>query len=181
MRICVYCASSEAVDPAYKALGRDVGLELAKRGHSLVSGGGRVSAMGEVARAAREGGAHTVGVIPEVLMTVELADADADELIVTTDMRERKHEMDIRSDAFIVLPGGIGTLEELMEIWTSKTLGMHSRPLVVIDPDGGWAPFRALVDDYVERGFARESVKDHITWATTAAEALDAVEKESGS
>lgn len=176
MRICVYCASSEAIDPAYKALAREVGLELAKRGHSLVSGGGCVSAMGELARAAREGGAYTVGVIPEALMTIELADADADELIVTTGMRERKAEMDQRSDAFIVLPGGIGTLEELMEIWTARTLGIHSRPIVVVDPDDGWKSFRDLVEDYIARGFARPSVREHLTWVVTAHQALDAVE-----
>jgi uncharacterized protein (TIGR00730 family) len=176
MRICVYCSSSEAIDPAYKALARDVGLELAKRGHSLVSGGGCVSMMGEVARAVRAGGGHTIGVIPKAVMRVELADADADELIVTEGMRERKAEMDDRADAFIVLPGGIGTLEELMEIWTSRTLGMHARPVVVLDPDGFWAPFRALVDDYVERGFARPSVRDHLTWVSSASEALAAVE-----
>src|SRR5437868_6733429 len=110
--ICVYCSSSDSIDPAYLELAAAVGVRLAADGHSLVSGGGRVSMMGAVARAARAGGAHTVGVIPEHLMPYEVADVDADELLVVQTMRERKQTMDDRSDMFIALPGGIGTLEE---------------------------------------------------------------------
>ena len=176
MRVCVYCASSERIDPSYKELAREVGAMLAARGHSLVSGGGSVSSMGELARAARAGGVHTTGVIPRALMTVELADHDADELIVTGGMRDRKALMDLSSDAFLVLPGGIGTLEEMLEIWTSKTLGMHAKPLVLVDPDGFWEPFRALVDSLVDRGFAPPTVKDHLVWASTAGEAFDLLE-----
>ena len=107
-----------------------VGTELARRGHSLVSGGGDLSMMGAVARAARAGGARTVGVIPEALLAKEVGDRDADELLVVDDMRTRKGLMDERSDAFLALPGGLGTLEELLEVWVARSLGMHAKPVV---------------------------------------------------
>ncbi|MEV4455248.1 LOG family protein [Microbispora sp. NPDC004025] len=176
MFVCVYCSSSQKIDRKYLDLAREVGTELAHRGHGLVSGGAIVSCMGEVARAVRAGGGHTVGVIPQALVDVEIADTDSDELIVTAGMRERKGIMDARSDAFLVLPGGIGTLEELFEIWTSRVLGMHERPLVVLDPWGLYAPLRDLVDGMYEQGFTRPNVFDAISWATTVEEALDMLE-----
>lgn len=153
--ICVYCSSSEQIDPAYPALASAVGTRLAADGHSLVSGGGRVSMMGAVATAARAGGAHTVGVIPSHLVAQEVADTDADELIIVETMRERKRIMDERSDAFFVLPGGIGTLEELFEMWTSAWLGLHAKPVFVLDPDGFYAPLWEYVTQLSERGFVR--------------------------
>jgi uncharacterized protein (TIGR00730 family) len=177
--ICVYCASSERIDPRYIELATDVGTELARRGHSLVSGGGSVSCMGAVARAARAGGAHTVGVIPAALVAMEIADDEADELVVTNDMRERKGEMERRADAFLALPGGLGTLEELFEIWVSRSLGMHDKPLVVLDPDRVYDLLRAQVDDLVLRGFARPAVRDSITWTTEIDEAFAALEAHS--
>jgi uncharacterized protein (TIGR00730 family) len=176
--ICVFCASSERIPKRYVDLAADVGTELARRGHTLVSGGGSVSCMGAVARAARAGGAHTVGVIPEGLLQWEVADEAADELVVTPDMRVRKGEMDRRADAFLTLPGGIGTLEELLEIWTGRVLGMHDKPVVVLDPDGVFAPLRQQVDELIATGFARESVHQAITWATDLHDAFDAVERQ---
>ncbi|MEV1201485.1 LOG family protein [Microbispora rosea] len=176
MFVCVYCSSSQKIDRKYLDLAREVGAELARRGHGLVSGGAIVSCMGEVARAVRDGGGHTVGVIPQALVDIEIADTDSDELIVTPGMRERKGIMDARSDAFLVLPGGIGTLEELFEIWTSRVLGMHERPLVVLDPWGLYGPLRDLVDGMYEQGFTRPNVFDAISWATTVDEALDLLE-----
>src|SRR3954471_19749013 len=174
--ICVFCSSSERIDPAYVKLAGQVGTELAARGHSLVSGGGSVSCMGAVARAARAGGARTVGVIPRALLEWEVADEQADELVVSVDMRSRKGEMDSRADAFLTLPGGLGTLEELLEIWVARTLRMHDKPLVVLDPDGVFAPLREQVDLLVRNGFARESVQDAIVWAVTVTAAFDALE-----
>jgi uncharacterized protein (TIGR00730 family) len=171
--ICVYCASSERIDPRYIELATQVGTELARRGYGLVSGGGSVSCMGAVARAVRAGGGHTTGVIPQALVDMEVADGDADELVVTRDLRERKGEMDSRSDGFLALPGGLGTLDEIFEIWVSRTLGMHDKPLVVLDPDGVFAMMRAQVDDLVLRGFARPAVRDAIHWATEVGEAFD--------
>ncbi|MEU4831482.1 TIGR00730 family Rossman fold protein [Streptosporangium sp. NPDC023615] len=177
MFICVFLASSQRIDKKYLELAEQVGAELARRGHSLVSGGATVSCMGAVARAARAGGAHTVGVIPQVLVDIEIADEESDEMVVTTDMRERKGVMDARSDAFLVLPGGIGTLEELFEIWTARTLGLHDKPLVLLDPWGLYAPLRELVENMEEAGFTRPNVFDAISWATTIEEAFALLEK----
>ena len=174
--ICVYCASSERIDPRYIELATQVGTEIARRGYGLVSGGGSVSCMGAVARAVRAGGGHTTGVIPQALVDMEVADGDADELVVTRDLRERKGEMERRSDGFLALPGGLGTLDEIFEIWVSRTLGMHDLPLVVLDPDGVFAMMRAQVDDLVLRGFARPAVRDAIQWATAVGEAFDLLE-----
>ena len=174
--ICVFCSSSGRIDPSYVELAAAVGTELARRGHSLVSGGGSVSCMGAVARAARAGGAHTVGVIPRVLLEMEVADRDADDLVVTDDMRARKGLMDARSDAFLTLPGGLGTLEELLEIWVSRTLEMHGKPVVVLDPDGLYDPLRTQVDLLVERGFVRDGARDALTWVRSVAEAFDAID-----
>jgi uncharacterized protein (TIGR00730 family) len=174
--ICVFCSSSGRIEPGHLVTAREVGAEIARRGHSLVSGGGRVSCMGAVAQAARAGGARTVGVIPEVLVGMEVADGDSDELVVTPDMRSRKGEMDRRSDAFLCLPGGLGTLEELLEIWVSRTLGVHAKPVVVLDPTDVFAALRSQVDALVEAGFVREEGRAVVRWAHSAAEALDLVE-----
>jgi len=172
----VFCASSERIAPHYVELAAEVGAELARRGHTLITGGGSVSCMGAVARAARAGGAHTIGVIPQALRDAEIADEDADELVVTVDMRSRKGEMDGRADAFLALPGGLGTLEELLEIWVSRVLRMHDKPVVVLDPDGIFEPLREQVNLLVRKGFARPSVDDAIAWATTVPAAFDALE-----
>jgi uncharacterized protein (TIGR00730 family) len=174
--ICVFCASSERIDPRYIELAAEVGSELARRGFDLVSGGGSVSCMGAVARAVRAGGGRTTGVIPQALVDMEVSDGDADELVVTRDMRERKGEMARRSDGFLALPGGLGTLDEIFEIWVTRSLGLHELPLVVLDPDGVFAMMRAQVDDLVLRGFARPAVRDAIYWATEVGEAFDLLE-----
>jgi hypothetical protein len=174
--VCVYCASGTRIDPSYVALAEQVGAELARRGHSLVSGGGQLSMMGAVARGARAGGARTVGVIPTGLLAKEVGDQDADELLVVDDMRSRKGLMDERSDAFLALPGGLGTLEELFEVWVARSLGMHSKPVVALDVDGLYAPLRAQVDLLAERGFVRRPALSVLQWATTVPEALDLVE-----
>jgi uncharacterized protein (TIGR00730 family) len=175
-RICVFCASSERIHPAHVVLARELGHELARRGHDLVSGGGRVSMMGAVARAVRDGGRHTLGVIPQALVGLEVADDDADELVVTADMRERKGRMDAAADAFIALPGGLGTLEELLEVWVSRTLAMHRKPVVVLDPTGVLAGLADLVDKLVAQGFVRPAAAGAAVWAASVTEALDAVE-----
>jgi uncharacterized protein (TIGR00730 family) len=174
--ICVYCASSNRIDPAHVELAAHVGAELARRGHTLVSGGGNLSSMGAVAEAARSGGARTVGVIPSALLEVEVGDRDADELVVVDDMRARKGLMDARSDAFLALPGGLGTLEELLEVWVARSLGMHTKPVVALDVDGLYAPLRAQVELMVERGFVRPPAVDALQWATSVEQALDLIE-----
>ncbi len=174
--VCVFCASSERIDPSYVELAREVGAALGRRGHTLVSGGGALSMMGAVARSARAAGARTVGVIPRALLELEVGDQDADELLVVDDMRTRKGLMDERSDAFLALPGGLGTLEELTEVWTARFLGMHVKPVVGLDVDGLWAPLRAQADLMIERGFLRADSAATLQWASSVEEALDLVE-----
>ena len=153
--ICVFCASSTRIDASYLRLEAEVGARIGKGGHRLVSGGGRVSMMGEVAAAARAHGARTLGVIPQHLVDYEVADTDSDELVVVETMRERKAVMDAHADAFLVLPGGIGTLEEFFEVWTAGSLGMHPKPVIVLDPDGFYTPLWQFVESLIERGFVR--------------------------
>ncbi|MCW2903653.1 MAG: hypothetical protein JWO67_5918 [Streptosporangiaceae bacterium] len=177
LTVCVFCASSSRIEQRYVDLAAEAGTELARRGHSLVTGGAQVSCMGAVARAARAGGARTLGVIPEGLIKDEIADQDNHELVVTPDMRSRKAEMDRRSDAFLVLPGGLGTLEELFEIWTSRVLGMHEKPLVILDPYRLYDPLRELMQHLLEQGFARPKVFDAVGWTASIPEAFDLLEK----
>jgi len=173
--VCVYCASSPKIPERYIELAAHVGREIAARGWGLVSGGGTQSMMGSVARAARAGGATTIGVIPQALMDYEVADHDAAELIVTADMRERKGIMDDRSDAFLCLPGGIGTLEELMEVWTSRHLRMHEKPVVVLDPWGDFTLLRQQIKHWQTVGFVRDHALEQLVWVTTIDEALAAI------
>jgi uncharacterized protein (TIGR00730 family) len=175
-RVCVFCSSSERIHPAHLELAAELGAELARRGHDLVSGGGRVSVMGAVAGAVRAGGRHTLGIIPQALVGLEVADDDADELVLTTDMRERKGAMDAAADAFVALPGGLGTLEELLEVWVAGTLGLHDKPVVVLDPTGVYSALRDLVDKLLVQGFVRPGAEQLAVWTSSVPEALDAVE-----
>jgi uncharacterized protein (TIGR00730 family) len=150
--VCVYCASGPT-HPELLALANDVGAAIADRGWTLVSGGGNVSAMGALATGARAHSGRTIGVIPKSLVHRELADVDADELVVTDTMRERKQVMEDRADAFVVLPGGIGTLEEFFEAWTAGYLGMHDKPLVMLDPFGHYDGLLAWVRGLVDSGY----------------------------
>ena len=172
----MFCSSSERIAPEYIELAAQVGTAIADRGHDLVSGGGRVSMMGAVAAAVRAGGGHTLGVIPEALVAMEVADADADELVVTADMRERKGLMDAAADAFLALPGGLGTIEELSEVWVAATLGMHAKPVVVLDPTGLYAPLHDLVRGLEEGGFLRRSAAEVLVWTEDVDSALAALE-----
>jgi uncharacterized protein (TIGR00730 family) len=174
--ICVFCASSTRIHQRYLDLAASVGTEIAARGHDLVTGGGSVSCMGAVARAVRAGGRRTVGVIPRALVDREVADHASTELLVTADMRERKGLMDARCDAFLALPGGIGTLEEVLEVWVARTLGLHAKPVVVLDPWDTYAPLRAQVDALVQEEFVRPEARDLLVWTSTVGETLDAVE-----
>jgi uncharacterized protein (TIGR00730 family) len=172
--VCVYCASSPTVPVRYLELADAVGRGIAARGWTLVSGGGRVSMMGAVATGARAGGARTVGVIPRSMVQREWADESCDELLVTDTMRERKALLEAHADAFLVLPGGIGTCEELFEVWTAGTLGLHGKPVVVLDPDGHWAGLLDWVAGLVDRGFASRAPLELLTVAVDVTAALEA-------
>jgi uncharacterized protein (TIGR00730 family) len=159
--VCVYCASGPT-DPGLLDLAAEVGEAIADRGWTLVWGGGNVSAMGAVATAARARGGWTVGAIPKMLVHRELADTDADELIVTDTMRERKQVMEDRADAFIALPGGIGTLEELFEAWTGGYLGAHDKPVVLLDPGGHYDGLRAWLFGLVDAGYVSQAAMNRL-------------------
>ncbi|MDT5033854.1 MAG: hypothetical protein QOC94_4025 [Actinoplanes sp.] len=174
--ICVFCASSSTLERRYLDLAARTGKALAARGHTLVSGGGCVGMMGALAVAARAGGAHTLGVIPQALVDLEVADAAADELIVTADMGKRKDLMIERSDAFITLPGGLGTLDELFEVWTTATLDLHSKPIVVLDPDGFYTGLLTWLTRLAETAFVRREALEAITVVTTIPAALDLID-----
>lgn len=174
--VCVFCASSRRSPQRYVDLAAEVGGLLAARGHTLVSGGASIGLMSAVAAAVRTGGGRTVGVIPRALLDLEVADHDSDELQVVADMRTRKGQMDARSDAFLTLPGGIGTLEELLEVWVARSLGLHSKPVVVLDPDGVYDGLRAQVEHLLLLGLVREQAVHDLQWALSAHEALALVE-----
>jgi uncharacterized protein (TIGR00730 family) len=174
--VAVYCASATRIDPSYLALAASVGTAIGERGHVLVTGGGSVAMMGAVGAAARAAGGRTVGVIPRHLVMMEVADHDSDELVLVETMRERKAEMDRRADAFLVLPGGIGTLEEFFEVWTAASLGMHAKPVVVLDPEGFYAPLWAWLEDLEKQGFVRRTALDTLVLARTVEAALTATE-----
>jgi uncharacterized protein (TIGR00730 family) len=176
LSVCVFCSSAGGLPEVYRAAARDLGAELAQRGHRLVYGGGNVGLMGEVARAVHAHGGTVVGVIPQGLVDRELAYDPADELLVTTTMRERKAEMDARADAFVALPGGFGTLEELLEVLTLRQLRLHDRPIVLVNVAGYWDPFLSMVADMVDQGFAPLGEGVLFQVAKTPSEAVDLAE-----
>lgn len=169
----VFCASSTRIEQRWLDLAYAVGMELGRRGLTLVSGGGRVGMMGRLAAGARSGGAHTIGVIPQALVDWEVADTDSDELIVTTDMASRKTLMIEKSDGFLVLPGGLGTLDELFEVWTTATLGIHAKPIVLLDVDDFYAGLRDWLAGLAPSAFARPEAMMMVNIATTIPDALD--------
>ncbi|MGH3665811.1 MAG: TIGR00730 family Rossman fold protein [Egibacteraceae bacterium] len=177
LAVCVYCASSDGVPAHYRTVAADLGRALAAEDWSLVYGGGNVGLMGEVARAALAAGAHVTGVIPHLLADREVALEEVTELIRTETLRDRKRLMDERSDAFIVLPGGIGTLEELVEIVTLKQLGYHDRAVVLLDSAGYWDPVVAQLHRMVDEGFAAPELLQLVDVADDVAEAVVAIRR----
>lgn len=151
--LCVYCGSRPGADPAFAAAARAVGAAIGRRGWRLVYGGGGSGLMGEVADAALAAGARTTGVIPAALMERELGHRGLEELFVVDTMHERKRHMAERSDAFVALPGGIGTLEELFEAWTWLQLGYHVKPVGLLNVAGYYDPLLAFLDRSVVQGF----------------------------
>jgi len=172
MKIAVYCASSTAVPAEALKLGFDLGAQIAKLGHQLVWGGGAISVMGEVARGARAEGGVTIGVIPQKLTNVEFIDNSASEMHVVKDMRERKGLIEKLSDGFIALPGGLGTLEELFEIWVGKYLGFHDKPIAVLDPHGVYGSLRVALDDLTSQKFLKPGVQELVRWCNGIEESL---------
>lgn len=173
MRVCVFCSSSPAIDDKYIRLSSELGAGIGTRNWTLVSGGGRISSMGAVASAARANGAKTIGVIPESLEKIEFADKDSDELHVVKDMRERKGLIEKISDAFIVLPGGPGTLEEFFEIWVGRFLKFHDKPIAILDPFDLYKPLIDLLDHLEAEKFVKPGQRELVFWARNVDEALN--------
>jgi uncharacterized protein (TIGR00730 family) len=155
--VTVFCGSSPGVDPDYAASAKELGEAIAARGMSLVFGGGNVGLMGVVAGAALHAGAHVTGIIPDFLRQREVEFPGLSELIVTDSMHTRKRRLFALADAFVVMPGGLGTFDETVEILTWKQLGRHDKPIILCDVLGWAQPFVRMVEETVARGFARDS------------------------
>ena len=173
--LCVFCGARFGVDPATRKTAARLGALLAREGITLVYGGGGVGLMGLVANAALAGGATVIGVIPQFLLQREAGHPALTKTVVVETMHERKLQMFERSDAFVVLPGGLGTLEEFFEVLSWRTLGLHSKPIVIIDQGGYWEPLAALLRGVVEGGFAERTHLDHVAFVSDLEEVLPAI------
>lgn len=151
--VCVYCGSHEGRNPAYIEAARALGRAFVADGIRLIYGGARIGLMGAIAREMLDAGGEVTGIIPKFLTDLEGTFPDVTDLVVTTDMHDRKQAMFDRADAFVALPGGIGTLEELVEMMTWLQLGQHAKPIVIANIDGFWQPLIDLIDHMVEEGF----------------------------
>lgn len=157
--LCVYCASSDRLEPKYPAMAEAVGREIARQGWALVYGGGKTGLMGAVARGTKSGGGRVIGVIPEFMKERELGFSEADELISVLTMRERKMTMETRADAFLALPGGWGTLEELLEILTLAHLEVLHKPVIVLNHEGYYDDLLRMFERVVEEKFMHATIR----------------------
>lgn len=179
--VCVYCGSSNHVDDSYKKLAHEVGTALARRGLRVVYGGGHVGLMGTMADAALAAGGKVIGIIPEHIRAREVQHKNLTELHVVDSIHTRKRMMVDYSDAFIILPGGFGTLDEAFEVLTWKQLGLHSKPIIIHNVDGFWTPLVALIETIISTGFAPQGMQKFYHVTTNTAEliaALDAPSEE---
>lgn len=156
--ICVFCGSRPGTKPAYEEAAKSIGSRFSANNWRLVYGAGDVGLMGAVARAAQDGGADTFGVIPTHLMQKEVGKTDLTSFVITENMHERKKVMFMNSDAVVILPGGPGTLDEFFEVLTWRQLGLHGKPILVLNVEGFWTPLLDLLQHQVRSGFADESL-----------------------
>lgn len=175
--ICVYCGSGSGNNPAYAQAARSLGRDMANANIGLVYGGGSIGLMGDIARSVIEHGGHVTGIIPEFLSAREIMLRDVQDLVVTKSMHERKQIMFEKSDAFVALPGGIGTLEELVEQLTWAQLGQHNKPVVLADIDGFWSPLLALIEHMREEQFIRAGIEVSFKTVRKAQDILPAIER----
>jgi len=173
--ICVFCGARFGTDPGARTLAAKLGELLAREGMTLVYGGGGVGLMGVMANAALDAGGKVVGVIPRFLLKREAGHPALTETVVVENMHERKLEMFERCEAVVVLPGGIGTLEEFFEVLSWRTLGLHTKPIVIVDQGGYWQPLAALLRGVVEGGFAERTHLDHVAFVSDLKEILPAI------
>ncbi|WP_457943663.1 TIGR00730 family Rossman fold protein [Vreelandella alkaliphila] len=175
-RICVYLGSREGNTPAFRQAANTLGTAIADRGHTLVYGGARIGLMGALANATLDAGGKVIGVMPDHLVEREQAHFGLTELIRVPNMHERKATMAANADAFIALPGGIGTFEELFEIWTWGYLGLHEKPMGLLDTDSFYAPLLTFLDSTVSHGFLAQTTRDMLMDAPTPNQLLAALE-----
>jgi len=173
--VCVFCGSRSGTDPAHAEAARRLGRMIAERGLELVYGGGDIGLMSIVARAALDAGGHVTGVIPRFIMEFEVGNPGITELILVESMHERKRIMFERADSFVTLPGGLGTLDETIEIVTWKQLQQHKKPIVVVDVNGYWKPLRDLVQAVVEGGYGHHGIADLFSVVEGVEQVLDAL------
>ncbi|MFC7331840.1 TIGR00730 family Rossman fold protein [Rhodocista pekingensis] len=173
--VCVYCGSSGQVADTYKQAAHDLGRRIGAAGLRLVYGGGRVGLMGITADAALAEGGEVVGIIPEHIQALEVDHTGLTELHVVDSMHTRKAMMVSRSDAFVILPGGLGTLDEAFEIITWRQLRLHDKPIIIVDVDGYWAPLRALLTHIRETGFGRMEIERLYTFVDRVEDVLPAL------
>lgn len=157
--VCVFCGARMGTNPAHKAAAAATGRAIATAGWRLVYGAGDVGLMGEVARAAQNAGGQTLGVIPTHLLAMEVGKRDLTTFVITETMHERKKVMFMNADAIALLPGGAGSLDEFFEVLTWAQIGLHKKPIWLIDVDGYWQPLIGLLDHVIEQGFADESLR----------------------
>ncbi|MEO1243168.1 MAG: TIGR00730 family Rossman fold protein [Pseudomonadota bacterium] len=175
--LCVYCGSRAGKDPAFEQAAIAIGKEAAKRSCRIVYGGGKLGLMGATAGAARDAGGAVFGVIPDFLVELEGILDGVDHKVVDT-MHERKMLMFEESDAILTLPGGIGTLEELIEVLSWARLSLHRKPIVVLNQDGFWAPLKQLFEHIVEEGFADKNLLNDVVFVNTIDQVFPAIESQ---
>lgn len=176
--LCVYCGSRVGSSERYQSEAARLGRMLAERDIALIYGGGQIGIMGVIADATLDAGGKVIGIIPEHLQRTEVGHEAVSELVIVESMHSRKMQMVERSDAFVVLPGGLGTLDETFEIITWRQLSLHDKPIVIVDIDGYWQPLVRLIDGVVEGGFADPSVRRLATVVQSVDEILPAIRKE---
>jgi len=172
-RLAVYCGSSMGAGPHFAALARALGQEMARRGTGLVYGGGRLGLMGVVADAVLEAGGEAYGVIPQALVDLEVAHTGLTELHLVPDMHTRKAKMTDLTDAFVAIPGGVGTLDELFEAWSWNALGYHAKPFAILNADGFWDDMIAFLDKVTASGFMSPARRAQLIVADSIEDALD--------
>lgn len=173
--ICVYCGARFGNDPATRVLAQRLGELLAAKGITLVYGGGGVGLMGVLANSALKAGGRAIGIIPTFLLKREAGHPALTETVVVETMHERKMQMFERSEAFVILPGGIGTLEEFFEVLSWRTLGLHVKPIAILNLGGYWDPLQTLLRGVVDSGFAAPTHLDHVVFVDTLEELLPAL------
>jgi uncharacterized protein (TIGR00730 family) len=173
--VSVFCSSAPDIPENSLQLAFDIGAAIAQSGWNLIWGGGKASMMGQVAAGARKFGGKTIGVIPTSLKTIEFADESADELHVVEDMRTRKAKLEQLSDAFIALPGGIGTLEEFFEIWVGRYLNFHGKPIAVCDPFGYYSLLKKALEHLDNHNFMKTGQWDHVDWCHDVDDTISAL------